>query len=137
MIYILSIIFSACDRKSHIDQDKHDGLMVQVIKMPAEANDGGIINFSTRLIPDKNTMADLNQNLRTGLSYRMDSCFYLLNGTHKTYPNIVQPIANGVSSDFGYLLSFDAVDLKKAKWQLTYQDKYLNHKIYHIVLNKD
>jgi hypothetical protein len=63
---------------------------------------------------------------KTALMYRMDSCFYLQAGKKIIYAALVQPVANGLSGTFEYLVSFDSVEAEKEGYKVVYHDRYLN-----------
>jgi hypothetical protein len=135
-LLILTVMISACRKNKTISQIKHDGLTLFAKKMVDDPDNTGIVNYAVKIIPD-HKLNEMGQPVRTAMAYRMDSCFYLLNGLSKTYPDLIQPIANGASDSFEYLLSFRTGDLERAKGLLNYQDRYLNQKNYRIVLCND
>jgi len=110
---------------------------MQVKALKNASGDGASLDYAVRLLPGKALEATLDGKTKTALCYGMDSCFYLLAGGQKVYSAIVQPIANGVSGSFEYMLSFVVDDLKGGKWSLVYQDRYLNHKKYTLSLTEE
>jgi len=113
------------------------GLTVQLMKTPSSYDGEGNISYSARLIADKELIAKTDNTVKSNLSYRMDSCFYLQAGKKKIYASLTQSIANGVSGSFEYLLSFENTGLNDGKWNLIYQDKYLNQQKYTLNLNNE
>ncbi|WP_214073226.1 hypothetical protein [Mucilaginibacter sp. dw_454] len=109
-----------------IDND----LLIQFKEIKDGQKDDATHDYAVRLIPAKKLISNKN----TALVYNMDSCFYIVANNKKIYSAIVQPIANGVAGSFEYLLSFNSSDLKAGKWNLIYQDRYLNHKQYSLKL---
>jgi len=131
----LSLAMNSCKQKiSVIRQSKDQDLLLQVSRMQDEQDDPASLTYAVRLIPNKKTMAGISGKAKTALNYSMDSCFYLMKGTTKVYSAIVQPITNGVSGSFEYMLSFEDKQLKSGKWNLVYQDRYINRKKYTVML---
>jgi hypothetical protein len=114
-----------------------DGMTIQLRKVKNSPDDAGVLTYATRLIPEKVLLSSSDNKLNTALWYHMDSCFYLQAGERKIYAAIIQPIANGVTGTFEYLLSFDAAGMRNHRWSLVYQDKYLNHKKYTLSLESE
>ncbi|WP_139112905.1 hypothetical protein [Mucilaginibacter sp. PPCGB 2223] len=84
-----------------------------------------------RLIPDKQLIEEKSSNQKTALYYKMDSCFYIAEGLKKNYAVMVQPVANGVSGTYEYLLEFENGNAPQADTiNLIYNDKYINQKSY-------
>jgi|SRR6185437_5505588 len=128
----LATLFICCNKKRTYSENKSDGLTVQATEIPAGASETGVVNYSARLIPDNALSAAKNGETKTALWYSMDSCFYLQAGNKKIYANLTQPIANGVTGTFEYLLSFEITRQSDVQYSLIYQDKYLNHKKYEL-----
>ena len=105
--------------------------------MQNEPGDLTSLVYAARLIPDK-IIQKKSDSSKTKLWYKMDSCFYIQSGKNKVYAGLVQPIANGSTGSFEYMLSFDMQgdNFKKNK-SLVYQDRYLNHMRYAISLENE
>jgi hypothetical protein len=134
---LIANFFSCKQTKSSFKELTDHGLTIQIMKLQDPSKDKMDITYSVRLLPDKKLIAEKDNSVKTALWYRMDSCFYLQAGKKKIYADIVQPIANGVSGGFEYLLSFDAGAVANDKWNLIYQDKYLNHRKYMLNTNNE
>jgi len=112
-----------------------DGIRLQVVQLQnPEGTVPDVITCKARLLPDVSLINDKQANINNAMIYRMDSCFYLQHGTKKIYASLVQPIANGVSGTYEYLIEFESV-MQGADPDFIYQDKYLNHKKYSLKLN--
>jgi len=137
MCLLFSVVFIiACNtHKGSFKEIKDHGLTIQIIKTIGEPRNDHAINYSARLVPDKGLISEKDAKVKTELWYGMDSCFYLQSGKKRVYPEIIQPIANGVAGSFEYMVSFESTDLKDGKWNLVYQDKYLNHRKYQMDSN--
>lgn len=138
MICLISSPFFACrQNREPIREIKDEILTVQVKKIDNREQDQHLQAFAVRLSPGKDAASTLNAQAKTALWYGMDSCFYVVDRGKKVYSTIVQPIANGVTDNFEYMLSFEITDLKAGNWNLIYADKYISHKKYIIDLSKD
>jgi len=137
-VVLSALILSACKKKSpQVKEVKDKDLTMQVRVLENTAGSTSSLDYAIRLIPGKTLDATLDNKTKTALCYGMDSCFYLLADNKKVYSNIVQPIANGVSGSYEYMLSFESTDLKSGKRSLVYQDRYLNHKKYTLSLTEE
>jgi hypothetical protein len=135
--FVLFTILISCKHQSSIKELTIKGLTIQIKKMENEPGDLTSVVYAARLIPAK-TIQKESDTSKTKLWYKMDSCFYIQNGKEKIYASLVQPIANGISGSFEYMLSFDSQDdgFKRDKI-LVYQDRYLNHIKYAIGIGNE
>lgn len=124
----------SCRNKTQVQEITRDGLAIACTKIPGDPGPTATVNYSARLIPDKKLLDKKEKGLSATMWYRMDSCFYLQDGNKKLYASIIQPIANGVTGSYEYFLSFDIGQDDDRKWQLIYQDKYLNQQKYSLSL---
>ena len=106
---------------------------VQVVLLDSTPGNGN--TYKARLIPDKKLFDEKDAVSKNAMIYKMDSCFYLQSGTKRVYASLVQPVANGITGTFEYLLEFEKNDGNS--WDFVYQDKYINHKKYSLKLNQD
>jgi hypothetical protein len=137
MISLFLMLFACNGNKGSIKQVRDSDLLVQVRQMKGEQDAPNTMDYAVRITPDKKLVAGKEDSFKTSFWYSMDSCFYIMNGNTKVYSAIVQPIANGLTGSFEYMLSFGTNDLKAGNWNLIYEDKYLNHKKYTLNLNKE
>jgi len=91
---------------------------------------GGDISYAARITPEKGLFTAAGKSAKENLMYRMDSCFYLQSGRTKIYPQLTQPVSNGLKNTFEYLVTFDMPSFDGDKWFFVYEDKYLNRKKY-------
>jgi hypothetical protein len=133
---VVCFTFMACHKKQAYYESKDRDLVVQVIKMKNDVADTISISYTARVIPDKAMAAANNEEVKTAMMYKMDSCFYIQIKQKKIYPGIVQSIANGLPNQFEYLVSFDAGILNDDP-VIVYQDKYLNKRKYTLKLIKE
>jgi len=133
---VVCFAFMACHKKQAYYESKDRDLVVQVVKMKNDAADTASISYTARIIPDKSVAAVNNEEVKTAMMYKMDSCFYIQIKQKKVYPGIVQAIANGLPNQFEYLVSFDA-GIENNNPVIVYQDKYLNKKKHTLKLIKE
>jgi len=126
----MALMFSCQHKNASFNEFKDKDITIQVIQLKDDAGDS-TLTYKARVIPDKKLMIEINRSEKNNLLYRMDSCFYINNGSYKTYASLVQPVANGVSDTFEYLLAFDVAKAdRKDSIKIVYHDKYINRKTY-------
>lgn len=126
-------LFASCKHSRPFMEAKDADLTVQIMAMDDSSNDQHSISYRARLIPDKQLMEGKTREEKNALYYQMDSCFYFTVGGVKTYAALVQPIANGVSGSYEYLLQFEKPKLLNTDtMSFVYQDKYINKKTYDV-----
>lgn len=109
---------------------KSKTMVLQLMKME-EKNDTSALAYKIRIYPAKAWEEQATPADRNHLNYQMDSCFALKTGKTAHNPAFVQPVANGVTGSFEYLVSF-AIDstVKMKPLQLIYTDKYIDGRTY-------
>jgi hypothetical protein len=128
----MAFFFSCRQRTPPLNEVKNKDITIQFIQLKAEDGDS-MLTYKARVIPDKKLMTEINRSEKNNLLYRMDSCFYISNGSYKIYASMVQPIANGVSGTFEYLLEFGVSNAdKKDSINLVYHDRYINQQTYKV-----
>lgn len=125
-------MFASCKHKNPFMEAKDADLTVQVMPLPATPDDSNTISYKARVIPDKQLMESKTREEKNALYYKMDSCFYINSAQGKNYAVMVQPIANGVSGTYEYLLQFESAPKVIDSINLVYQDKYINKKAYRL-----
>ena len=120
--------------QNELHETSGTGIKVQIIQLKKSDGDASVVTYKARLVPDASLLNEKSLISKDAMIYKMDSCFYLQSGPEKIYASLVQPIANGVSGTFEYLLEFEMAP-GSAKPDFIYQDKYLNHKKYSLKLN--
>jgi len=126
-------VLASCKHAKQPMEAKDGDLTVQIMAMDDSSNDEHSVSYRARLIPDKRLMEGKTRDEKNALYYKMDSCFYFINGGVKTYASLVQPIANGVSGSYEYLLQFEKTPpLNTDTLNFVYQDRYINKKNYGI-----
>jgi hypothetical protein len=137
-VVIACLTFMACHNKQQYYESKDHDLTVQIVKMKNDAADTASVSYTARIIPDKTMMTVVNnEDIKTAMMYKMDSCFYMQINKKKVYPGIVQSIANGLPNQFEYLVSFDIAGISNDNPVIVYQDKYLNKRKYTLKINKE
>jgi len=139
LIIVVSVIMLvSCNRNAtltHEVKDKDMTFQVSEIKDKAPGDES--LTYKARLIPSRELAEGETLEKKRLLSYKMDSCFYINEGHNKNYAAMVQAVANGVSGTYEYLLVFDLdKNARKDSVDLVYQDRYINHKLYELKLNK-
>jgi hypothetical protein len=134
-IYAIIVLagLSGCGSKEDTRTIGDKQLTIQVQKAPTEDDQSRSVRI--RIFPEREALSGLSRDGRENLLYRMDSCFYLEAGIKKIYPSAVLPVANGISSGYEYLVSFDVPVAPKGHIRLIYQDRYLNKKKYELYNN--
>ncbi|OCX53370.1 hypothetical protein BEL04_03455 [Mucilaginibacter sp. PPCGB 2223] len=129
---LISLSLAGCRSSDSSFKQVQDGdLTIQVTHLKAVSKDDNLLSFKLRLIPDKQLIEEKSSNQKTALYYKMDSCFYIAEGLKKNYAVMVQPVANGVSGTYEYLLEFENGNAPQADTiNLIYNDKYINQKSY-------
>lgn len=134
-IWMLLVILWGCSKKPAHYEYNDENITIKVMKMDNTADTGEMV-FTARIIPAK-LAARVNDSLKMKMIYGMDSCFYLQTGKKISYPAIIQPIANGISGTFDYMVSFDNSAVVAPGFEIIYQDKHLNHRKYILTQVKD
>jgi hypothetical protein len=136
IISIVSLL--SCKHKGKLNEIKDKDISFQVIQLKDKAEDGTGLSYKARLLPDRKLIEALTKENKEALYYRMDSCFYIQNGNNKIYAAMVQPIANGISGSYEYLLDFELDRRQKEDTiNLVYRDKYINHQEYQLKIVKE
>ena len=123
--FLFLFIFCGCKQRDPVKEIKLKGLTIQLRTLPDAAGDGSA-SYAARLIPDKALLKEKGGDIKSALMYRMDSCFYMRSGGKTVYAALVQPVANGLTGIFEYLVTFDKNEAGRPNSTLIYQDKYLN-----------
>jgi len=133
----LFAVISGCHKQQNQPmQTKDKDLTIQVMRLKNDPSENDVYTYKARLTPQKALLAEKSRNDKEALIYRMDSCFYLQSGPNKIYASLVQPVADGISGSFEYLLQFEKAN-DEVEQDFIYKDKYLNHKRYSIKLTQD
>jgi hypothetical protein len=131
---LMAILFGCNNKPAHYEY-KDENITVKVMKIDNPADTGETV-FTARIIPGK-LAAQVSDSLKLKMIYNMDSCFYLQSGKKTSYPTIIQPVANGLSGMFEYMVSFDNNAASTPGVEIIYQDKHLNHRKYILTPVKD
>jgi len=138
LFFLIFLFFHSCNPALVFSQATVIDLTIQLTKLSKVNKDEQMISYKVRLVPVKTIMETKSYNEKNNLWYKMDSCFYFETGSRKIYPQLVQPVANGISGSYEYLLQFDEdTALKKDSLDMVYADKYINRKKYKIERSKE
>jgi len=118
---------AGCSRPK-VYQTADDQLALQIAKLGND--DDSVSTFKVRLRLLSPVLTELAKDNNEAMYYRADSCFYLSDGNRKVYPLMLQPIANGASYTYEYLISFPQKYAGHVPVNLTYQDHYFNRRTY-------
>jgi hypothetical protein len=118
-----------CAHKTALRQTADKDLTFQLVDVSNKDAENDI-SYGARIIPSNSFKEADNKAAKENLMYRMDSCFYLQSGLKKVYPQLTQPVANGLKRTFEYLVTFDLPSFDEHKWFFVYEDRYLNRKKY-------
>jgi hypothetical protein len=126
---LMMFVFYGCGHKSGLRQTGDKNITFQLVNISQKGADNDV-SYGARIIPAKGLQAANSRTAKENLMYRMDSCFYLQSGLTKVYPQLTQPVANGLKSTFEYLVTFDMPSFDENKWFFVYDDRYLDRKKY-------
>jgi len=142
-IFLIMLMLWSCKRARWQDniadfkELQNPAFALQVMKMKNKDTDTVSLNLRVRLYPSAGETERLSPDQKNGLSYGMDSCFFLFEGAQRIKPAFVQAVSNGVRNSFEYLVSFEPVrPVSPVNFRLVYQGKYLDGKQYNLTLNK-
>lgn len=127
-LFILVVFLVACT-KVKFAQVKESDLSVQVNATKKTDNK----EYQIRIFYEFKGNEAKNKWFIQQMQYRMDSCFYLLNGDTKEYPESVVPVANGIKNCFEYVATF-GYGSNASQDELYYTAKYINDKTYQLSL---
>ena len=125
--------FFGCSHGSNLRQTGDKDITFQIVNISKNGTNQDI-SYGARIIPSAVFKGADSKATKENLMYRMDSCFYLQSGWKKIYPQLTQPVSNGLKNTFEYLLTFDMPSFEEDKWFFVYEDRYLNKKKYTLKL---
>jgi hypothetical protein len=129
------LAFSCHKAGQQVKEIKDKEFTLQV--SPLKDNDAEALNYKARLTFDKQAAAGMTREVINKYYYKMDSCFYIKNGNGKQYADLVQPVANGVSGSYEYLVEFASDPAVTGdSINMVYQDRYTSHKQYQLTISK-
>ena len=112
-------------------------LSMEIMKVKPAKEDTTELTYKIRIYPGKQWTENNNGRQKNGLFYGMDSCFTLHTSIASYNPDMIQPVNNGIAGCYEYLVSFEIVKaMKYRQLQLLYNDRFIDGKPYHIVLNR-
>jgi hypothetical protein len=122
-----------CTQKGKFTATKDEQIAVQAIALPSNGSEQ---TFQVRLMPSQKWKEEGGTALGKKMQYDVDSCFYVVKNNVTYYPESITPIANGMATNYEYLLSFSGLPGGEAKnLTLVYHDKYMSQKDYKLLLN--
>lgn len=137
-VYVVVLLMTvlSCTRNKLPLRAGDRNLSIEAVRLKNASDDVDTYSYQARLIPERQLLDGKSSEDKKALFYRMDSCFYISDGESKLRAVLVQPIANGISGSYEYLLQFQvAKGFKEASVSLIYQDRYLTQKTYHLNIN--
>lgn len=137
-VIVLAGLFAitSCRHTNPVMQAKDDSLTVQVMALKRANDDNRFTAYRARVIPSKAMIQRISAKEKEALYYRMDSSFYVNDKEKRVYASLIQPVANGVSGTYEYLLQFESDDQPADGVNMVYQDKYLTKKIYNLKIDE-
>ncbi len=135
LIYLfLSIALFSCQGKDKVITTNDDQITFQALSV--KGDDPYEVSFKVRVYPDVKWTEDGGKKLGEKMMYHVDSCFSIVKNNVTYYPERIMPIANGMSANFEYLISFASLPDQNLKdSELIYRDKYMSRKDYKLLLN--
>lgn len=132
LIIALLILMAGCRTQNQSVKELNDEDLVMQVQEHTDKS------YRVRLIPETKFLIDKTSDLRNNMWYKMDSCFYIIRGEQKIYPVMQEPVANGISSSFEYLLLFDDAQApeKGEEIKFIYKDRHISKKSYSLSFNK-
>lgn len=129
------ILEMACKSGDSFIEVKDEKLTIQLTKLQNE-EDVTESSYRLRILPDRSLYNDV-EAFRHLMWYSLDSTVYIEGKNGKTYPDMIQPVSNGIKDSFEYLLVFnDEKNSANAISRLIYDDKYFTKKAYILDLDK-
>ena len=111
-------------------------LSIRIMKMKTASADTNTISYQVRIYPSRSWLESNGQSQNINFFYHMDSCFFLQAGAKNVPPALLQPVSNGISGCYEYLLTFNSEPAVKGhKIELVYQDKFIDGRKYSLQLN--
>lgn len=126
LIYLLFFCALAGCSSNKTAEFSDEHLTVQVIEVKHNLSP----TFKVRIYT--NPKIQIDKQLLNKMYYGLDSCFYFVTKNHKYYAESIMPIANGMSGNFEYLITFGNDDHSLS--EIFYLDKYINQKEYRLLI---
>lgn len=105
-------------------------LSVQAIALKG---DDLTFTYKIRVFPTSNWKGDKEELIKK-MNYNVDSCFYMLFNDELKYPESILPIANGMTNNFEYIISFANEPKLPSETVLVYHDKHISQKEYKLLM---
>jgi hypothetical protein len=146
LLFLILITLPACKTPTErwlggleeFKEIKSGTLSLQALRMKSAANDTTELNYKVRIYPSRSWLANNRSAASTrDFYYRMDSAFTLKYGSQTMRPQLVQPVANGLSNCFEYLISIEITpEIKMKHISILYRDKFIDGRQYTMDLNR-
>jgi hypothetical protein len=123
------------DGMTEFGESKSPGVLIRAIKIKPESGDSTELTYKIRVYPSnaENAKSALTEHFY----YHADSLFYFRCGKAVVTPRSVQPIANGLTDCFEYLVSVEITSaIKLHKLSLVFHDQMVDDRDHIIQLNK-
>ncbi|MFI5160461.1 MAG: hypothetical protein ACHQHN_04250 [Sphingobacteriales bacterium] len=123
------------DSMTDFAEVKGNAYKIQAARITTGIEDTTTLNYKVRIYLGK-AVTSKGYDESVNFYYHMDSCFLVRTMGGNELPVLVQPVNNGISGCYEYLVSMDiskAMRLKKL--ELIYQDKFIDGKRYILNLN--
>ncbi|WP_439697093.1 hypothetical protein ACFGVS_01025 [Mucilaginibacter sp. AW1-7] len=146
LLFLIIVTFTACKTPTErwlagmedFREVRSATLSLQALRMKESARDTAELNYKVRIYPSR---AWLGANSRNGRAadfyYHMDSAFTVKYGNQTMQPQLVQPVANGLSTCFEYLVTIAVTPgLKMKTLSILYRDRFIDGKTYEMNLNR-
>lgn len=125
----IGLLFMGCS-KNKTAAEKDDRLSVQAIALSSEDS---ALTYKVRVYPNPNWEGNKEELIKK-MNYDVDSCFYMLANNKIQYPESILPVANGMATNFEYIISFTNAPKLPLETVLVYHDKYISQKDYKLLM---
>jgi len=126
---VLTSTLGSCGYRSPFLEIKDQDMTIQAMQLK-DQNGETDLSYKVRLTLNDKNINSQSSTKNNDLLYRMDSCFYATENGKKTYPIMVQYVANGVKNSYEYLVQFERNKQSTDSITIVYDDHYLNKKTY-------
>jgi len=118
---VLLISFCSC-HKDEYKQLSKSGTNVEIIR----SKEKGGLEFKVR-VSQEALLSGADQGKSKQMFFSADSCFKLFDSENRLlYPEVVEPIANGINNKFEYIVTFPKLKTDGKKIKLVYHDKFFS-----------
>jgi hypothetical protein len=129
-----SLTSNSCGPKNKVNTLQKDNIVVEVKQLGEGNYFSGTGSESVYDIRISTVNPELFAQVSQGsMWFKMDSCFWITENGENFYPEIIEPVANGLKNSFEYVVHFNRSFDNNAN--LFFKDTFINNKTYRVALN--